>query len=280
MSITKKEREEREKAIETICRITGKEYEKIDSTRCYGKWANTRDYSLVYTDGSRQGLCNGATHVTESLQNLAESLTWFTENRARIMCKLQEIAKADNMLAREKGFLTYEVENVYIGESWARAWRYVMIKLSNGKYFSVMETGLDCALQSEENFQELGRRQKYFPAGGLEESDVDFIFRGVGFSSKSNIYNGFTPVAGALNISTSGASHYEDKTDKNAFYFEAGDDECRTFIKDGVICNNIGSYKASRDVLSDAVKIGLIPSRECGIWESDLEQMYKEVKYA
>ena len=57
MSITKKEREEMEKAIETICRITNKVYEKIDSTRCYGKWANTRDYSLIYTDGPRQYLC-------------------------------------------------------------------------------------------------------------------------------------------------------------------------------------------------------------------------------
>ena len=196
------------------------------------------------------------------------------------MCKLQEIAKADNMLARAKGLLTYEVENVYIGEYDLGVWRHVMIKLSNGQYFSVKETGLNYAMQGEDSFQELGRRQKYFPAGGLEESDVDFIFRGVGFSSKSSLYSGFTPVNDVLNISVSGASHYEDKTDRNAFYFEAGDDECRTFIKDGVCCNNIGSYKASRDVLSDAVSVGLIPFRECGIWESDLEQIYKEVKYA
>lgn len=280
MSITKQERETREKAIETICRLTGKEFVKLESSRCYGKWANTRDYSLIYTDGTRQYLCNGAANVTETMQNLAKKLTWFTENHGRIMNKLQKIAKTDNALAREKGLLTYEVENAYIGEYDLGAWFCVIIKLSNGQYFSVKETGLNYALQSEDDFKNICRHEKYFPAGGLKESDVDFVFHNVGFSSKDGLYSGFKPIDDVLNISVSGASHYEDKTDSDVFYFEAGDDENRTFIKDGVLCNNIGSYKASRDILSDAVKMGLIPSRDCGIWESDLEQMYKSVCYA
>jgi len=81
-----------------------------------------------------------------------------------------------------------------------------------------------------------------------------------------------------IEICISGASHFPNKKE-NKYYFEARDeaDEPDTIINDGVFANNIGSYEASRDILDDAIKVGLIEHRYQGIYEYELLDIYDEV---
>lgn len=83
-----------------------------------------------------------------------------------------------------------------------------------------------------------------------------------------------------IEYTISGASHYPDqKEDDGYFYFElrTGDSWKETIIHDKVWFNNEGSLRASSDILSDAIDLGLIRNRNEGIYLEELEKIYKEV---
>lgn len=84
---------------------------------------------------------------------------------------------------------------------------------------------------------------------------------------------------GKVSINISGASHYPNKSE-GKYYFELMtdcDNSRNTVIYDGVWCNNEGSMEADRDVLEDAISLGLIKSRKEGLYWNELHKIYKEV---
>lgn len=86
-----------------------------------------------------------------------------------------------------------------------------------------------------------------------------------------------------ITISTSGASHYPEKNRKpNMFYFElmTGDDYRESYIYDRVFCNNEGSIMADRDILTDAINVGLIKERNEGIEMEELDKIYTHINWA
>lgn len=86
-----------------------------------------------------------------------------------------------------------------------------------------------------------------------------------------------------VEIWISGASHYPDKED-GYFYFELRnpDEGNDILIEDGALCNNIGSIKATTDILADAIEAGVCLSvpegkrREPVLW-SELRKIYQKV---
>ena len=58
----------------------------------------------------------------------------------------------------------------------------------DGKICAHMETGLNHDI-ADGKVSETPTRANYFAAGGLKETDVDYVFNNVGFSSASNLYS-------------------------------------------------------------------------------------------
>ena len=82
---------------------------------------------------------------------------------------------------------------------------------------------------------------------------------------------------GAINLSDSGASHYPDKASYPGWFFfelRTSDDTNDSIIEDHVWANNEGSLRATRDILADAISVGLISSRGEGVTYSDVYKMY------
>jgi len=100
--------------------------------------------------------------------------------------KLREIAGRDNILAQEKGFLPYEVLSVELKISGRYlGWYYTMLKIGESiiphvntcLYYGILQQNI-----------EKWTDDKYFVAEGLQEANIDYVFHGVGFSTKSGIY--------------------------------------------------------------------------------------------
>ena len=65
-------------------------------------------------------------------------------------------------------------------------WYYVTFAL-DGKIFTHIETGLHYAIMNGE--EDLYIRNRYYVAGGLKDTDVDYVFHNVGFSARSSLYS-------------------------------------------------------------------------------------------
>lgn len=86
-----------------------------------------------------------------------------------------------------------------------------------------------------------------------------------------------------VEIWTSGASSYPEVED-GYYYFglRQPDEGTDTLIEDWVVCNNIGSIKATTDILADAIVAGVCRKMEEGkkrepVLESELKKIYQEV---
>lgn len=87
----------------------------------------------------------------------------------------------------------------------------------------------------------------------------------------------------SLELWTSGANHYPEKDD-GFFYFELRnpDEGNDILIEDSVLCNNIGSVKATSDILADAIALGISKSvpegeRKEPVFWSELGKIYQTV---
>ena len=103
------------------------------------------------------------------------------------LASLREMCKRDNHYAEFMGMRQYEVLRVRMLRN---NWYGVEIRfLDNGEIRNALETSLSWALHSEDNMKKyLQGGRHYFVAGGLDK-DADFIFHGVGHSSKSEMYS-------------------------------------------------------------------------------------------
>ena len=109
------------------------------------------------------------------------------------LASLMEREAKDNAIAAQKGLKPYTLLNVEFNDGTDEksgghmGWYYVTLAV-DGKICSHIETGLNYAI-SDGKVSENPTREDYFTAGALKETDVDYVFNNVGFSSTSDLYS-------------------------------------------------------------------------------------------
>ena len=146
-----------------------------------------RDKYGKMVDITTVGLCCYKKNLDESVDRLINKYEFAKSKTALRM--LKKVEKLDNHYASYLGYREYEILEVnYIGD-------YVDLGVKirfkdNGQTRNFIETGLSQGLRSKESLEDYIKwyRKVYFTAGGLKDSDVDFIFHGVGHSTKQEMY--------------------------------------------------------------------------------------------
>ena len=106
---------------------------------------------------------------------------------------LKERELQDNAIAGEKGLKPYTLLNVEFNDgadqqsSGYIGWYYVTLAV-DGKICTHLETGLNHDIASG-SVSPTPTRENYYAAGALKESDMDYVFNNVGFSSASGLYS-------------------------------------------------------------------------------------------
>ena len=106
---------------------------------------------------------------------------------------LKERELQDNTIAAEKGLKPYTLLNVEFNDgadqqsSGYIGWYYATLAV-DGKICTHLETGLNHDIASG-SVSPTPTRENYYAAGALKESDVDYVFNNVGFSSASDLYS-------------------------------------------------------------------------------------------
>jgi hypothetical protein len=161
-------------------------------TRCFGKWAGSTDYQIRIGD-SLLGVGNssaGQDYLNRHIVEIVEVFETFSKRKAEIVEKIKSLQPFDDALAEKMGLQKYEVLDVNFAKSGQFiGWFYVTIKVGD-KIIKHMTTGLDYKIRQylEENKEFSLEGKKYYTAGGLADSMVDFVFHGTGFSTKSKMY--------------------------------------------------------------------------------------------
>ena len=175
---------------------------KIETSPCTGKWRGTSDMSIRFDNGVSLFIGNDLTPKakTAKVQNECVNRA-FVQYNPEIISVTKEAAAAalmkreakDNEIAAQKGLKPYTLLNVefndgadeksggYIG------WYYVTLAI-DGKICAHMETGLNHDIANGK-VSETPTRENYFAAGALKETEVDYVFNNVGFSSASSLYS-------------------------------------------------------------------------------------------
>ena len=187
--------------IDIIAQAFGCKTGEIRTSPCTGKWRGTSDMSIHFDNGASLFIGNHLTPkaktvkvqtecVNSALVRYNPEIVQATKEAALPML-LQREAK-DNEIAAQKGLKPYTLLNVefndgadeqtggYIG------WYYVTLAV-DGKICTHLETGLSHDI-ADGKVSDTPTRADYYPAGALKETDVDYVFNNVGFSSASTLY--------------------------------------------------------------------------------------------
>ena len=188
--------------IAIIAQAFGHTTGKIETSPCTGKWRGTSDISIRFDNGVSLFIGNELTPKAKTVKVQNECVNRaFMQYNPEIISVTKEAAAAilmkreakDNEIAAQKGLKPYTLLNVefndgadeksggYIG------WYYVTLAV-DGKICAHMETGLNHDIAAGK-VSETPTRANYFAAGALKETDVDYIFNNVGFSSASSLYS-------------------------------------------------------------------------------------------
>lgn len=171
---------------------------KIETTPCRGKWRGTSDISIRFDNGTALFIGNYRTpqaktvkvqneYINSALVQYNPEIISATKEAA--ITALRARAIKDNETAVQKGLKPYTLLNVEFndgtnGESGRyMGWYYVTLAV-DGKIHAHIETGLHHAI-SDGKVSGMPVREDYFAAGALKESDVDYVFNNVGFSTMS-----------------------------------------------------------------------------------------------
>ncbi len=171
---------------------------EIYTNPCKGKWRGTSDILIRFDNGASLSLGNRLTpkaktvkvqkeFVNSALAQYHPDIVQATKEAA--LPKLRKLEAADNEVAVQKGLRPYRLLNVELyteGEIGYMGWYYVTLSVG-GRIRAHLETDLYHAILNGK-VSETHTRERYFPAGSFRESDVDYIFNNVGFSSKSSRY--------------------------------------------------------------------------------------------
>ena len=187
--------------IDIIAQAFGCKTGEIHTSPCIGKWRGTSDMSIHFDNGASLFIGNHLTpkaktvkvqteYVNSALVHFNPEIVQATKEAA-LPVLLQREAK-DNEIAAQKGLKPYTLLNVefndgadeqtggYIG------WYYVTLAV-DGKICTHLETGLSHDI-ADGKVSDTPTRADYFTAGALKETDVDYVFNNVGFSSASTLY--------------------------------------------------------------------------------------------
>ena len=187
--------------IDIIAQAFGCKTGEIRTSPCTGKWRGTSDMSIRFDNGASLFIGNHLTPKAKTVKVQTEcvnsALVYFNPEivqatkEAALPVLLQREAK-DNEIAAQKGLKPYTLLNVefndgadeqtggYIG------WYYVTLAV-DGKICTHLETGLSHDI-ADGKVSDTPTRADYFTAGALKETDVDYVFNNVGFSSASSLY--------------------------------------------------------------------------------------------
>ena len=174
---------------------------RIETSPCTGKWRGTSDISIRFDNGASLFLGNRLTPkaktaavqrdlVNDTLLRYNPEIVSATKEAA--LASLMEREAKDNALAAQKGLKPYTLLNGEFNDgadsqsSGYMGWYYVTLAV-DGNICSHIETGLNYDIADGKVSAE-PTREKYFAAGALKDSEVDYVFNNVGFSSTSGLY--------------------------------------------------------------------------------------------
>ena len=165
---------------------------EIVCRRCFGRWAGTSDYSIKIGDSllSVGNSTAGQDYLNQHIIDIVEVFEIFAKRKAEILEKIKSLQPFDDALADKMGLQKYDVLDVNFAKSGQFiGWFYVTLKVGD-KIINHMTTGLDYKIRQylKENKEFSLEGKKYYTAGGLADSMVDFVFHGTGFSTKSKMY--------------------------------------------------------------------------------------------
>ena len=175
---------------------------KIETSPCTGKWRGTSDISIKFDNGASLFIGNHRTpqaktakvqteYVNAALVRYNPEIIAATKEAAIAALRARETK--DNELAAQKGLKPYTLLNVEFNDGTDEksgghiGWYYVTLAV-DGKIHAHIETGLNYDIL-DGKVSENPTRENYFAAGALKESDVDYVFNNVGFSSTSDLYS-------------------------------------------------------------------------------------------
>ena len=182
---------------------------RIETSPCTGKWRGTSDISIRFDNGASLFLGNRLTPKakTAAVQRELVNATLLRYNpeivsaaKEAALASLMEREAKDNAIAAQKGLKPYTLLNVEFNDgadgqsSGYMGWYYVTLAV-DGNICSHIETGLNYDIADGKVSAE-PTREKYFAAGALKDSELDYIFNNVGFSSTSGLYT--LPVSDAV----------------------------------------------------------------------------------
>ena len=187
--------------IDVIAQAFGCKTGKIHTSPCTGKWRGTSDMTIRFDNGASLFIGNCLTPKAKTVKVQTEYVDRAVvqynaeivkaTKEAALPVLLQREAK-DNEIAAEKGLKPYTLLNVEFNEGADEktggyiGWYYVTLAV-DGKICTHLETGLNLDIASGK-VSDTPTRTDYFPAGALKESDVDYVFYNVGFSTTSSLY--------------------------------------------------------------------------------------------
>ena len=174
---------------------------RIETSPCTGKWRGTSDISIRFDNGASLFLGNRLTPKakTAAVQRELVNDTLLRYNpeivsaaKEAALASLMEREAKDNAIAAQKGLKPYTLLNVEFNDgadgqsSGYMGWYYVTLAV-DGNICSHIETGLNYDI-ADGKVSADPTREKYFAAGALKDSEVDYVFNNVGFSSASGLY--------------------------------------------------------------------------------------------
>ena len=175
---------------------------KIETSPCTGKWRGTSDISIKFDNDTSLFIGNHRTPQakTQKVQNeyVNSALVQYNPEiikatKEAAIDALRKRETKDNEVAAQKGLKPYTLLNVEFNDgtdeknSGHMGWYYVTLAVG-GEIHAHLETGLHHAIL-DGKVSETPTREDYFVAGALKDSDVDYVFNNVGFSSTSSLYS-------------------------------------------------------------------------------------------
>lgn len=188
--------------IDIIAQAFGCTTGKIETSPCSGKWRGTSDISIKFDNGKSLFIGNHSTPKAKTVKVQTEYInSALVRFNPEIISATKEAAidalmkreAIDNEVAAQKGLKPYTVLNVEFnngadGQNGGyMGWYYLTIAI-DGNIRAHMETGLNHDI-ADGKVSEIPTRANYYAAGALKETDVDYVFNNVGFSSASGLYS-------------------------------------------------------------------------------------------
>ena len=185
-----------------IAQTFGCQTGEIHTSPCTGKWRGTSDISIRFDNGASLFIGNHLTPKAKTVKVQTEyvdsALTQYNPEIIRAakeaaMPALRKREARDNEIAAQKGVKPYTVLNVEFNDGSDEknggymGWYYVTLAV-DGKICTHMETGLHYDIANGK-VSDIPSARPYYAAGALKETDVDYVFNNVGFSSASSLYS-------------------------------------------------------------------------------------------